>query len=124
MLSRMVEPPKPRLITVRSGKSFSSVFHMRMLELPTNRTASRGGIRLASAASKARISCSNGGSFFCCCCATMGAETKTMIATNGSESRYAMSADLTSGGGGPSVRLVQHAHEPRSDAVEVLREHL
>jgi len=56
--SAVCEPPKPRLITGRSGK-LSAVRHMRMLELPTNSTASRGHAFLASHASKAAMSFSH-----------------------------------------------------------------
>src|SRR5438309_11856765 len=57
----MVEPPKPRLITFRSGKSAAADVHLRMLEEPTKSTAPCGGACLASAASNASISFSKGG---------------------------------------------------------------
>src|SRR5436309_3457177 len=60
MLSAISEPPKPRLITVSSGKSFASVVHSRMLELPTTSTAWAGGGIFLSAASNAAISGSKG----------------------------------------------------------------
>ena len=58
--SMICEPPKPRLMTRWSGKSEASVFHKRMLELPTNRMAPRGGGFVASVAVKALISFANG----------------------------------------------------------------
>src|SRR5687767_185735 len=60
MLSAICDPPKPRLMTGSSGKSLARVVQSRMLELPTNNTPPEVGPCLASAASKARISFSNG----------------------------------------------------------------
>src|ERR1700730_16597521 len=54
--SAISEPPKPRLMTGLPGKSFASVCHFRMLELPTNRIACFGGGFLLSLASNALIS--------------------------------------------------------------------
>src|SRR5688500_12003295 len=60
MLSAICDPPKPRLMTGSSGKSLARVVQSRMLELPTNNTPPEVGGRLASDASNARISFSNG----------------------------------------------------------------
>src|SRR5437867_1576711 len=52
--SAMCEPPKPRLITGKSGND-SFKFHIRMLELPTNNAPCFGGGCLRSASSNAAI---------------------------------------------------------------------
>src|SRR5882672_4301357 len=54
--SAISEPPKPRLMTTFPGKSFASVCHFRMLELPTNKIACFGGGFVRSLASNALIS--------------------------------------------------------------------
>src|SRR4051812_28927802 len=53
--SGIVEPPKPRLTTGRSGKA-SAVCHRRIEELPTKRMQSLGAAFFASDFSKAAIS--------------------------------------------------------------------
>ena len=48
VLSRISEPPKPRLITLTPGKSLASVSQSRIDELPMNSTAPLGGGEAAS----------------------------------------------------------------------------
>src|ERR1035437_3103056 len=60
------EPPKPRLSTLWPGKACARFLQRRILELPMNRTAPRGGGLVLSAASNARMSFSHrasGGGF-------------------------------------------------------------
>src|SRR5579872_6155803 len=54
--SAIFDPPNPRLMTLWPGKSWASVFQIRMLELPTKRIAPWGGGLVRSLASKALIS--------------------------------------------------------------------
>src|SRR6185436_4022852 len=57
--SASCEPPKPRLMTLRSGKA-SVDFHIRMLELPTKTISFSGGGLVLSLASKAAMSFAKG----------------------------------------------------------------
>src|SRR5215468_851060 len=59
VLSRISEPPNPRLTTCCSGKSRARVFQRRMVEEPMNSTAPLGGGLVWSVLSKAAISCSH-----------------------------------------------------------------
>src|SRR5688572_32536792 len=56
VVSATAEPPNPRLITCRFGKSAARFVHIRMLELPTNNTAPLGGGLVRSRASNVVIS--------------------------------------------------------------------
>src|SRR5579875_1065200 len=66
VVSAIAEPPNPRLITGTPGKSGARVVHIRIEELPTNSTASRGGGCVASFATSWSMSacqdCGGGGS--------------------------------------------------------------
>src|SRR5580765_1224647 len=54
--STISDPPNPRLITLYSGKSWASDFHIVIVEAPTNRIAFLGGGFARSAVSKAAMS--------------------------------------------------------------------
>src|SRR5687767_2688781 len=76
------DPPNPRLMTGTPGKSSASVFHRRMLELPTNSTPPGAGGFSASAASKARMSFSNGAGLVAGACATVRVEAQRRATAN------------------------------------------
>src|SRR5262245_60276359 len=80
--SAICEPPKPRLITGRSGKDLSS-FHIRIVELPMNRMPFLGGGFSASCFSKSAIVFSQrAGSHFAACCARTCGTPPTARATS------------------------------------------